>query len=289
MSLVEKSKNLPAQAHIIQARILVAQKLKRNQSEMLEDLKTFFESEKIQNFYGSNQDIIYSIPRKGKGGKVTYIEGLSINAIKDLASIYKHMDYGVKILHYDGRDNATAIAWCYDLQTNISESREFKVVFPQRIKDLPNFSDESYKIVYMEGIKRMRSCIEHILPFWLKESFYEKILWLQKKRYNQKQVTKKDPIQENEILLNDWLEIFKEYDQSLTQDDLLNLLEVSSIKELTAENFFRLQKINSGLKNNETTIKNIFNRKGPSSETAEPDILKNEQKASTINKKNIKE
>ena len=269
---------------IIQSRILVAQKLKRDNDTIIRAVKEFFSSPEIIQFYGSNQATVFSIPRKNnKTDKTVYITGLSINAVKDLATIYKHLDYGIKVLDYEGRHSAKALAYCYDLQNNISETREFTVIFPEYIKRLKSFSDESYKILYAEGSRRMRSCIERILPFWLKESFFAKIKQIQSQNlsahisptpppppeYSEKAqpapVATEKP---NKHILLDWEEEFKNHDKTLTKEDLLRILDLKSTDSITNSHLQKLSQINTAIRMKEVSVEDVFGLKKANTESA---------------------
>ena len=259
---------------VVKSRILVAQNIKRDTNQILHKLSDFFENASIKDFYAKNDGIIFLLPRKGM-----VIEGLSIKAITDLASIYGHLDYGIKIIKYNERIGAHAQAWCYDLQNNTSETRGFYVEFTTKIRESKNFHEESYKFIYANGMRRMRSCIENILPFWLTESFFKKIKKMQAyarppiKRPNkpatqtpQTPPTKSEPISISP--LEEWTDIFKEFDKSISQRDVARLAGIEQGQEFDESHGSKLQGILNALRLNEVSISDILEKpKVPNNET----------------------
>ena len=237
--------------NIVQSRILVAQKLLRSQDKIIKQLREMFDNDLIRKFYSSSDKVIYSVPRKS-GNQTHYITGLTINAIKDLANIYSHLDYGVEVNRIVGRDYALCTAFCLDLQNNTCEKREFKVIFPDKIKGLKNFSDESYKIIYSEGTRRMRACIERILPVWLRETFMEKVVNLQNETFAKK------PKEALESALDDYLPMFKKYSNKITKKDLQVLLKVGGVKDKTPQAAQFLHQTLGSLNMGETTLYQLF-------------------------------
>ena len=164
----------------IQSRIIVANKLGRNLKALENNVYEVFgkksEITDFAKFYAQSEGSIYKIPRKNKG-VTTYITGLSINVVKDLAQIYSHLIYGIKNVKYKGIASASGEAYCLDLVNNTSHSREFFVSFPEKVRTAKNFNEESYKYLYQIGMKRVRTCIEKIIPYWMTEGVYKKILY----------------------------------------------------------------------------------------------------------------
>ena len=240
----------PQEVPMVQARILVAQKIRREQSKILESLKSMFQSPLTRQFYATSDKIFYVLPRK-MGGVSSTIEGLTVHAVKDLANLFGHLDYGVDVLKIYGKESADCVAWCLDLQQNICEKRQFKVYFPDRIKSVKSFSDESYKLIYAEGSRRMRSCIERILPLWLTEAFKAKVRMVQaEEAHGQKQAKR-----------TDFLAEFQSFSNSITQADLDEIVTSQSLPLDTPEARQFLQGCLTSLKSGEARIHQIFTHK----------------------------
>ena len=240
----------PSEINMVQARILVAQKLTRDKDKIIQSLKELFKDDLIRSFYESSDKVLFDLPRKHKGG-VTYITGITIHAVKDLAGIYGHLDYGVEILKFYGKDKADCLAWCLDLQKNNCEKRQFTVHFPDRLKTVKSFSDESYKIIYSEGVRRMRSCIERILPTWLTETFKLKVQDLQNAYFKGK------PEEQVKTAGKDWLKYFQEFCPELTEDDLDTMVDFAGLKPQTPEALKYMHGVLGALRMNETTIEDV--------------------------------
>ena len=247
IKVIEKQTQTPSPADInmVQSRIMVAQKIDRDQDKLIESLKKMFQNKVIADFYSHSDKVLYAVPRKGKDGKITYIQGLGIHAIKDIASLYRHLDFGVEITKFNGKQSATGVAWCLDLKQNTCEKRQFMVYFPDRLKQVKSFSDEAYKIIYSEGVRRMRSCIERILPLWLTESFKERVEQLQAHGFKDKPAV-------------DWVHAFSAYESKVKQSDIDALIKGSGFKKDSPESNANLNSILNGLKMGETTTDTVF-------------------------------
>ena len=168
----------------------------RTQKEILKKVNELFSDEEILNCYITSFSSTYSVPRKNwQTGETTYIRGLSIGLIKDLANLYEHLAYGVD---YDfvGGSKVKVVTGCVDIYNNTSEARYFQTFLNERLHNLvmkkkSNASDEIYKFVYQEGVRRMRVCIEHILPLWMKEKALKYVLNKKLQYYKQEENRKK--------------------------------------------------------------------------------------------------
>lgn len=165
---------------LFNSRFEIASKVGRTNEQVIRRFKDTFENPDIVNNYIESLKSIYRLERKNWAtGEIKVIKGLSIAVIKDIANIYSHLSYGVD---YDliGGNKVKAKAYCLDFYTNSSEERYFDTYLPKRICTLifdgkQNAPDEVYKYVYQDGIRRMRVCIEHIVPFWLCDKAYKAI------------------------------------------------------------------------------------------------------------------
>ena len=246
----------PMSADIVRARILVAQSLKRNKKEILEELQFLFSEKETKFFYERKNNFIYCIERENRRtGRKTKIEGLSINGIKDLANIFKHLDYGIKVLNNPGNKTAIGLAWCYDLQNNVSENREFPIVYPTWLSQ-KNFSDDSYKFAYSEGIRRMRMCIEHILPSWITQWYMVKIKQVQID-YKKSLLDIKDS---KTNLFKEILERAKMLNKEITSDDLVYSIGLDENTELTAKDIQLLEEKLTSIETGEVDVFTVFPR-----------------------------
>ena len=162
--------------------------------------------------------------------------------IKDLANLYGHLCYGVDYILLEDR-RVKVKAYCIDLANNVSEERLFTTYLTERIYTLlqqkkSNAYDEVYKFVYQEAIKRMRVCIEHILPLWVKEKALKLILNKKHNFYDVKQNREKSfsSIFEGFKKINPEIKTLKDLskfiDLEVTEEKLKNPKFFTQVEEL---------------------------------------------------------
>lgn len=104
---------------------------------------------------------VYAYPKGGQ--KVT---GPSIRLAETLARCWGNIDYGIKeIEQKDGE--SSVIAYCWDLETNVKNSKTFKVKHEINAKgQLKKLSDprDIYELVANQGARRVRVCILATIP-----------------------------------------------------------------------------------------------------------------------------
>ena len=221
----------------MKVRIMAAQGIGRNAAEIKKNLKEIISDRDVA------ESAIYSLPRYDKrAGKTSYIRGLSISFVKELAREYGHLDYGISVIE-QGQTYAKVIAYCYDLKANISEKREWKVILPKRVADSKNLSEEAYKFIYSEGAKRMRSCLERILPQNLQNFSTREI---EKSLMNKPEKTLPNGAEQNRF--EKALEKFKELDPRITEDSLLESVNKLGPEELKEKDYIELQGIFNSIK-----------------------------------------
>lgn len=94
------------------------------------------------------------------------VEGASIRMAEEIARNFGNIDYGIKILERRG-DESTAMAYCWDLETNTRQTRIFQV---KHIRDKrgggQKLTEERdiYEIVANMGARRLRACILGVIP-----------------------------------------------------------------------------------------------------------------------------
>lgn len=103
----------------------------------------------------------YAYPRGGK--KIT---GPSIRLAEAIARHWGNLDFGIKEL--DQRNGeSSVIAYCWDLQTNVRETKTFKVKHIRSTKagnKILTDSRDIYELVANQGARRLRSCILGVIP-----------------------------------------------------------------------------------------------------------------------------
>ncbi|OXS74892.1 hypothetical protein B1B04_08345 [Lysinibacillus sp. KCTC 33748] len=104
---------------------------------------------------------LYSYPRGG-----TNVTGPSIRLAEVLAQNWGNISFGVKELEQRNGES-TAMAFCWDLETNTRQEKTFTVKHSIKTKKgLKILSDprDIYEKVANDGARRLRSCILSIIP-----------------------------------------------------------------------------------------------------------------------------
>jgi hypothetical protein len=107
----------------------------------------------------------YEVPNRGAGG--------SVHLARELARIWRNLDYGVRELSRDDvAGNSEMQAWAWDQENNVRSSRSFLVPHAkdtrQGRKQLNDLAD-----IYLNnqniGARAVRECIYAIIPDWFIE------------------------------------------------------------------------------------------------------------------------
>lgn len=99
-----------------------------------------------------------------RGGKL--ITGLGIKSIRELATIYGNIDYGYRELEREG-DTSWVEAYAWDMERNVRVVRKFPV---RHWRDKQGGGEEvtaerdKYEVVAGMAQRRVRSCLEQLLP-----------------------------------------------------------------------------------------------------------------------------
>jgi hypothetical protein len=108
-----------------------------------------------------------------RGGKL--ITGLGIKSIRELATIYGNIDYGYRELEREG-DTSWVEAYAWDMERNVRVVRKFPV---RHWRDKQGGGEEvtaerdKYEVVAGMAQRRVRSCLEQLLPAdYLEEAEY---------------------------------------------------------------------------------------------------------------------
>ena len=134
-------------------------------------------------------------------------------------------------------------AFCLDMKTNSKEERTWITILPKRVMKFrgeESFSEEVYKYVYSEGTKRMRACIERIIPQHIQN-------WLKKEigEASNKAVAMNefDPIK----ALNKSVEAFQGIDPRLDAINIQRFLKKQDPTEITPRDIVTLRGIYNAL------------------------------------------
>lgn len=104
---------------------------------------------------------VYSYPRGG-----TKVEGPSIRLAEVLAQNWGNMSFGIKELE-QREGESTAMAYAWDLETNVREEKVFTVPHSRFARGkLNKLTDprDIYEMVASNGARRLRACILGIIP-----------------------------------------------------------------------------------------------------------------------------
>ena len=150
------------QAQEVQAAMVIAKKFPRNEAEAFNRIMTSCKRKTLA------EEAMYAYP---KGGKT--ITGPSISLAKAMAQSWGNIDFG--IVELEQRDGAsTVMAFCWDLETNVRETRIFEVSHEIEkkggVRKLLTDPREIYEMAANYGARRLRACILGILPEDLKEA-----------------------------------------------------------------------------------------------------------------------
>ncbi|KEF40151.1 hypothetical protein M670_00167 [Schinkia azotoformans MEV2011] len=110
---------------------------------------------------GLAEAAVYSYPRGG-----TKVEGPSIRLAEVLAQNWGNLAFGVKELE-QREGESVAMAYCWDLETNVRQEKVFTVKHSRKAKGKLNKLDDPrdiYELVANNGARRLRSCILGIIP-----------------------------------------------------------------------------------------------------------------------------
>jgi len=140
----------------VQSQMIIAKKFPRDiiaaQSKIIETCKRFTLAEKA----------FYSYPRGGQT-----ISGPSIRLAEVLAQNYQNLVFGVTEVER-GNGYSIAKAYCWDLENNVTQVKQFEVRHEITLKDkkVKRLTDsrDIYELVANQGARRMRACILAIIP-----------------------------------------------------------------------------------------------------------------------------
>lgn len=107
------------------------------------------------------QQAVYAYPRGGQ--RVT---GPSIRLAETIARNWGNIDFGIKELEQENGESSV-IAYAWDLETNVRQSKTFKVKHERKARGQVNkLTDprDIYEMVANQGARRVRACILGVIP-----------------------------------------------------------------------------------------------------------------------------
>lgn len=139
----------------VQAAMIIAKRFPRNQKQAIERIMIACQRPSLA------EKAIYAY---AKGG--TDISGPSIHLLKACAQQWGNIDFGMRELEQRlGESTVQAFAW--DLETNTRETRTFQVGhirYKKSGSSKLNDPREIYEMVANLGARRLRACLEGIIP-----------------------------------------------------------------------------------------------------------------------------
>ena len=116
----------------------------------------------------------YSIPRKGSKN----VEGPSIRLLEMVAGEFRNLNYGIKTEKDDFDDALTQYTvFALDLEKNLRIQRTFStrhIRYTKKGTFKLTKDQEIYESVSNQATRRLRVCLEQIIPKWLVNDCYEK-------------------------------------------------------------------------------------------------------------------
>jgi len=139
----------------VQGAIVMAKKFPRNLNQVYDNVLKACKRQRLAD------QAMYAY-KKGSG----LVTGPSIRLAETIVRYYGNVDYGIKEVERRGNES-DVIAYCWDLETNVRQTKRFTVRHYQDkkggAKKLTSERD-IYEIVANMGARRLRACILGILP-----------------------------------------------------------------------------------------------------------------------------
>lgn len=208
------------------------------------------------------EDCFYAL-RRGRGNDAAVIEGLSVRMAEIVAGAWGNIRVQTRIIGNDGK-TITAMGICHDLETNFAASVEVK----RRITDKygKTFSEDMQVVTgNAASAIAFRNAVFKVIP---------------------KAVTKKVIANVRQVALGQSIDIetsrqrMIDYFQKIgvTQEQLLEHIEVKSIEQIDKENILYLRSLANAIKEGTTSVKETFGNKfeAEKAEEFDPTTLKTE-------------
>ena len=204
-----------------------------------------------------------------KGGQV--IRGASIKLLETIAQCYGNLHYTWKEIHRDNvTHKSTCIAEAWDLENNISSTLEFEVSHYRDKKggaELITAERDIYEHVASQAVRRMRKCLESVIPRDLVD---------QAREWCNETITKKVDVQKG---IDKAIQYFEEnYKVSLKQ---IEAYFGMSRQAFNKNQYVKLQKLYTSIKDGVATVDEIFPKEVKAANVSSGSILKEQAKDTT--------
>lgn len=139
----------------VQAQVVMAKQFPRNEIQAIDNIIN--ECTRIS----LAESAVYAYPRGG-----TKVTGPSIRLAESIARHWGNLDFGIKELEQRNGESSV-IAYCWDLEKNVRETKTFKVKHERKARGTINkLTDprDIYELVANQGARRLRSCILGVIP-----------------------------------------------------------------------------------------------------------------------------
>lgn len=199
----------------------------------------------------------YGVPRQGKDDKTgeyvtKIISGPSVRFAEMACASYKNIRSGARVIANDGK-TITAQGICHDLESNNSVTVEVKKKITTK-KGI-TFSEDMQTVTGNAACAiAYRNAVFKVIPAALTEDIFE-----------QTKVVAKGTAATLETRRNNAIAYFKTLD--VTEAQILAVLGVKTIKEITLDKLAELVAIRSAIRDGETTAKDAFNPKKEESQS----------------------
>ena len=191
------------------------------------------------------EDCFYAL-RRGKGNDTAVIEGLSVRMAEIVAGAWGNIRVQTRIIGNDGK-TITAMGICHDLETNFAASVEVK----RRITDKygKTFSEDMQVVTgNAASAIAFRNAVFKVIP----KAVTKKVI------ANVKQVALGQSI-DLDTSRKRMVDYFAKI--GVTQEQLLEHLEVKSVDQIDKENIIYLRSLANAIKEGTTSVKETFGNK----------------------------
>ncbi len=191
------------------------------------------------------EDCFYAL-RRGRGNDAAVIEGLSVRMAEIVAGAWGNIRVQTRIIGNDGK-TITAMGICHDLETNFAASVEVK----RRITDKygKTFSEDMQVVTgNAASAIAFRNAVFKVIP----KAVTKKVI------ANVKQVALGQSI-DLETSRKRMIDYFSKI--GVTQEQLLDHLEVKGVDQIDKENIIYLRSLANAIKEGTTSVKETFGNK----------------------------
>lgn len=204
---------------------------------------------------GIAESCIYSLPRGGKN-----LEGASVRLAEIVTASYGNIRSGARVIANDGK-TITAQGICHDLETNNSITVEVK----RKITDRNGRTfNEDMQVVAGNAACAIayRNAVLKVVPAALVSPIYDAA----------KKLIKGDekslPVKRQEAL-----EFFK--GKGVKDKQICDILEIKRVEDIDLEKLFTLRTMATALKNNESTVEEMFSPNETATENKKAEMKAN--------------